>query len=949
MSAASVPDVDALVRHRAREEEIARALHRVRSGHGAIVWHGEPGMGSSSLLDAVAESLRLRRDRTSVLVRVAPARPGHERTPASLVLALLESLGAAPRQAPTGGHDDLEAQLIGALAGRTLAVVADDIDALEPGVADFLLDLATGEGGVALIASASGALDDLRLPYGVDVRELEPMRRDDALVVLAKAGCGPVAPHVAERLVDRLAGNPACMIQTARLLTAEHLSGGAVLPDPLPLGSATAAVLAPAVAALTSEDLRILLIASAMVVDRVEILADACEVGIARLTSEPIAAHLVLTAGRFRFVDQRLRTLVHAEASLTQRTAAHVAIQRAHAAAGDDDLATWHRALHSLEGDPTVVEPLLALSVRHLRHGDCEWAYAVAREAVGHASGPARLAAIEAAGVAAMLAGHMDDAAHWLPHVARGGDLAARARTLLAVTMTQTMVDGRIPDELIERTVADALHEAAPPRGSRAMRRDVARGLAAAACLHIERGAPSDARRMADLAARVSQGAGCEGVPALARTWLALCSSGTGSGDELPMHPSHADDETLIAIARGVDLMARDQCATAARLLASTAADLAPMRSTRSWFDGPERAATPLVEAHLRVVQALVEFRAGDLVRARATLHLACGVLPVGYVLAGLGITLGRRLDLLCNGEVSPTFEALETTSVCRSLAPVRQGKLVDRALAAALAGEFVHAAAVLELVAEREATDTAAALGVPGLDAAEAWAMAGRERDAANAAEKVKERGGVMTPAARVLARARAALAVTNADELWDRVVAANEAALAHESPYEQARTELSIARALARHGERERADTHYLAAVDLFEQAGATSWTTAVRAEADAVNTSVGQAASGALHDREDATSVPAEHEADSAQLSAVLSETDLSTEQLRALGWDEPLTAREREVASLVVQGLSNREVARELYMSIRTVEVHLGRVYRKLGLRSRVELVMFAHRS
>jgi len=50
----------------------------------------------------------------------------------------------------------------------------------------------------------------------------------------------------------------------------------------------------------------------------------------------------------------------------------------------------------------------------------------------------------------------------------------------------------------------------------------------------------------------------------------------------------------------------------------------------------------------------------------------------------------------------------------------------------------------------------------------------------------------------------------------------------------------------------------------------------------------------------------------------------------------------------VALLVVQGGSNREAADQLYLSVRTVEVHLGRVFRKLGVRSRVELAVLAHR-
>jgi DNA-binding CsgD family transcriptional regulator len=51
---------------------------------------------------------------------------------------------------------------------------------------------------------------------------------------------------------------------------------------------------------------------------------------------------------------------------------------------------------------------------------------------------------------------------------------------------------------------------------------------------------------------------------------------------------------------------------------------------------------------------------------------------------------------------------------------------------------------------------------------------------------------------------------------------------------------------------------------------------------------------------------------------------------------------LTATERRVASLVTAGKSNAEIARELFVSTRTVESHLTRVYLKLGVRSRAQL-------
>jgi DNA-binding CsgD family transcriptional regulator len=51
---------------------------------------------------------------------------------------------------------------------------------------------------------------------------------------------------------------------------------------------------------------------------------------------------------------------------------------------------------------------------------------------------------------------------------------------------------------------------------------------------------------------------------------------------------------------------------------------------------------------------------------------------------------------------------------------------------------------------------------------------------------------------------------------------------------------------------------------------------------------------------------------------------------------------LTSVEERIAALVGAGQTNREVAATLVMSVRTVESHLGRIYRKLGVRSRTEL-------
>ena len=61
----------------------------------------------------------------------------------------------------------------------------------------------------------------------------------------------------------------------------------------------------------------------------------------------------------------------------------------------------------------------------------------------------------------------------------------------------------------------------------------------------------------------------------------------------------------------------------------------------------------------------------------------------------------------------------------------------------------------------------------------------------------------------------------------------------------------------------------------------------------------------------------------------------------------GWDS-LTRTEQKVVELVAQGLTNREVAKQLFVSPRTVETHLSHVFAKMGVSSRVQLAVAAAR-
>ena len=56
---------------------------------------------------------------------------------------------------------------------------------------------------------------------------------------------------------------------------------------------------------------------------------------------------------------------------------------------------------------------------------------------------------------------------------------------------------------------------------------------------------------------------------------------------------------------------------------------------------------------------------------------------------------------------------------------------------------------------------------------------------------------------------------------------------------------------------------------------------------------------------------------------------------------------LTDRERQAVVMVGHGLSNEEIAAALHLSLATVRTHIGRAMRKLDVRSRAELVVFAY--
>jgi DNA-binding CsgD family transcriptional regulator len=149
------------------------------------------------------------------------------------------------------------------------------------------------------------------------------------------------------------------------------------------------------------------------------------------------------------------------------------------------------------------------------------------------------------------------------------------------------------------------------------------------------------------------------------------------------------------------------------------------------------------------------------------------------------------------------------------------------------------------------------------------------------------------------VLARCRALTGEGDTRQQFETAVAA----YAGGSPFQQARTELLYGEWLRREREPLEARRHLRRAAEFFHQVGVPPW----EARADAELRATGEKAR-----RRDPSTL-------------------------------DQLTPQELQIAGLVAEGMTNRQVAAQLYLSPRTIDYHLRKVFSKLGVASRTELV------
>ena len=312
----------------------------------------------------------------------------------------------------------------------------------------------------------------------------------------------------------------------------------------------------------------------------------------------------------------------------------------------------------------------------------------------------------------------------------------------------------------------------------------------------------------------------------------------------------------------------------------------------------------PLLRARRAVAEVLLHVWAGRIGTAHELLAVSAVDLPVALPFAGLAVALSRRLDLAVDGRIGALSHELAAAVPW----PQEPDGFVDRAIDAYLQGRSDEAAVHMGLWTDRGRPSEP--LGLPGLDEiGPLGAPAAPEPPEATAARTLRER----------VRAARESSWRTDLD-------AVAEESREIRSPFERARVEALLGSTCAARGDRGRGVRHLRAARSLFEESGARAW----RGMVDRRLRMMAERRQRATEAAGETGGVPS------------------SLEVCRAT-WEPVLTARELEVALLMAEGRTNREIALALHVSVRTVEVHGGRIFAKLDVRTRHELTVLAHRT
>ncbi len=421
---------------RSRElESLSVLLEGARRGHGgACVLRGDVGHGLTSLLErAVADAgdMRVARICGVAAERSLPFAAVHQlcallqdhlgsvQPPQRKALAdALEPGGAAASDRFAIGQATIE--LLRLAAGeQALLCVVDNMHWLDDPSAETFAFVARRLGcePVAFIGAWHGELETAGAFGGVPELEIAALPLNAARELMAAVVQGPLDSAVRDRIVQETAGIPLGLVDVAALLTPGQLAGILGLPAILPVGPRVRERLLPLVADLPDSTRTLLLLAAiAAGGDAALLWAAAGRCGIGPDAAAPLESRGVLRLGqKVVFAHPLMRLTIYAAASAAERRAAHAAFAAAIDPAIDPDSHVWHLAAAALVPDEDLARDLEASAARARGSRDEIGAIARFERAAELTADPhRRYARLLAAAQAALTAGALGRAAVFL-------------------------------------------------------------------------------------------------------------------------------------------------------------------------------------------------------------------------------------------------------------------------------------------------------------------------------------------------------------------------------------------------------------------------------------------------------------------------------------------------------------------------------------------------------
>ncbi len=890
-----------------RDPELRRLdelLDSVRAGQGgAVLIRGDPGIGKTTLLDALAVRagegivvLRARGVETEAELAfsalsdlLAPLAGELGALPGPQAAALAAALALGP-PAP-GDRLAVCVATIGLLraAGSPVLAVVDDLHWLDAASRECVLYAARrAGGGIGAVLATRAATGE----PGLEELALAPLDRAASLELLHRRAPDLSAP-VAEAVAEAAAGNPLALAELPATLSPAQRSGVVALAEPLAPGERLRAAFAGRIGELDPAARGALVVAAAYAGSDLATLARASGPNAEALAAAEERGLLRLGPAEAHFAHPLIRGAAYHGATPGERRAAHRAL--AGALAGEHR--AWHLAAATIGTDAAVAAELeRAGEAAAARRGFASASVALER-AARLSPGPADAARrLLAAGEAAGAAGAPERALSLWDEAAEAVGAPPRLRARAHQLRGRLLVWSGGPAEATALLVDEA--EATAPRDpvlAAVMLADAANGCTAT----------NDYHRALALAERAVAVLGAAGAP---------------------------EERAAVLAMHGWALILRghtDRGRTVMRAAERLAAPLDPLGPHWPWLHLFLRTRIPLGELEraerdglaladrAREAGALATLGSGLIVAADAALrrgHWATADAATAEAIQVAGDTgqrswhgyaLVTRVRLAgARGEPDAARELARTSRAVALAGGISTGL---RFVHAALGFAELSAERVPEAIAELETAERLVAgsgheepmLAPWAPDLAEAYVRGGRLADARRVLvtlERHTRLTGLAFPAAAA-ARTRGML-----DDAFDAPFA--QALVHHDAtpmPFEHARTLLALGRRLHRARRRAEARVRLREAHAGFQRLGAAAWT------------------------------AQAEHELRAAGA------------RRRRAAAPGGLTPQELRVVAAVRRGASNREIASELFLAPKTVEFHLRQIYRKVGVRSRTQLV------